>query len=32
MEQEHQVYSAFGLLFVSQEIIFESNAFAVPAQ
>lgn len=32
MEQEHQVYFAFGVLFVSQEIISESNAPLVPVQ
>lgn len=32
MEQEHQVYFAFGVLFVSQEIISESNASLVPVQ
>lgn len=32
MEQEHQVYFAFGVLFVSQEIISTSNALLVPVQ
>lgn len=32
MEQEHQVYFAFGVLFVSQEIISESNAPLVAVQ
>lgn len=32
MEQEHQVYFAFGVLFVSQEITSESNALLVPVQ
>lgn len=31
-EQEHQVYFAFGVLFVSQEIISERNAPLVPEQ
>lgn len=32
MEQEHQVYFAFGVLFVSQEITPESNVLHVPVQ
>lgn len=32
MEQEHQVYFAFGVLFVSQEIISESSALVLVQQ